>query len=99
MLRADKDIGRLVLDSETTLAGVPAAARTYRLGNRSVLEWILDQHKEKKPKAPTIRENFNTCRFADYKDSVIDLLTRVTRVTRVSVETQTIVEAMRELPR
>jgi len=35
-------------------------------------------------------------RFADYKNHVIDLLCRV---TRVSVETQRIVEAMRELPR
>jgi predicted helicase len=26
-------------------------------GNRSALEWILDQYKEKKPKDPTIAEN------------------------------------------
>jgi hypothetical protein len=25
----------------------------YRLGNRCALEWILDQHKEKKPTDPT----------------------------------------------
>lgn len=96
MLKADKDTGRLVLDSETTLAGVPAAAWTYKLGNRSALEWILDQYKEKKPKDPTIREKFNSYRFADHKDTVIDLLARV---TRVSVETQAIVDAMRNAPR
>jgi len=91
MLKADTDTGRLLLDSETTLAGVPAAAWKYRLGNRSALEWVLDQYKERKPKDPTIREKFNTYRFADYKDKVIDLLSRV---TRVSVETQGIVDAM-----
>jgi len=96
MLKADKDNGRIVLDSETTLAGVPPEAWEYKLGNRSALEWILDQYKEKKPKDPTIREKFNTYRFADYKDKVIDLLLRV---TRVSVETQAIVEAMRAAPR
>ncbi|HET9835081.1 MAG TPA: type ISP restriction/modification enzyme [Rhodanobacteraceae bacterium] len=96
MLKADKDLGRIVLDSETTLSGVPPEAWAYKLGNRSALEWILDQYKEKKPRDPTIREKFNTYRFADYKDKVIDLLMRV---TRVSVETQTIVEAMRTAPR
>lgn len=45
------------------------------------LEWILDQYKEKKPKDPTIREKFNTYRFADYKEKVVDLLMRVTTVS------------------
>jgi predicted helicase len=96
MLKADTDTGRLLLDSETTLAGVPAAAWTYKLGNRSALEWMLDQYKEKKPKDPTIRDKFNTYRFADHKDKVIDLLSRV---TRVSVQTQGIVDAMRQAKR
>jgi predicted helicase len=48
-----------------TLAGIPAEAWNYRLGNRSGLEWILDQYKESKPKDPTIREKFDTYRFAD----------------------------------
>ncbi len=92
MLRANKDSGNIQLDSETQLTGVPPQAWTYRLGNRSALEWILDQYKEKTPKDPTIREQFNTYRFADQKEKVIDLLKRV---TRVSVETMKIVEAMR----
>jgi predicted helicase len=92
MLRANKDDGNIQLDSETQLTGVPPEAWTYRLGNRSALEWILDQYKEKTPKDPTIREKFNTYRFADHKEKVIDLLKRV---TRVSVETMKVVEAMR----
>lgn len=42
-----------------------------------------------------VREAFKA-RFADYKEKVVDLLMRV---TTVSVETQTIVEAMRAEPR
>lgn len=96
MLKADPGAGRILLDSETTLSGIPAAAWTYRLGNRSALEWVLDQYKEKKPKDPTIREKFDTYRFADYKEKVIDLLMRV---TTVSVETMKIVDAMKAAKR
>jgi predicted helicase len=92
LLRADKDAGSMQLDSETRLVGVPPEAWSYRLGRRSALEWVLDQHKEKTSKDPTIREIFNTYRFADHKEKVIDLLKRV---TRVSVETMKIVEVMR----
>ena len=45
----------------------------------------------KKPSNHTIAEKFNTYRFADYKEKVIDLLRRV---TTVSVGTQAIVQAM-----
>lgn len=94
LLHADRTNGNIRLDTETQLTGVPPEAWDYRLGNRSALEWILDQHKEKTPRDRTIREKFNTYRFADYKDKVIDLLMRV---TRVSVETVAITEAMRKV--
>lgn len=86
MLKVDKDTGRIQLDSETTLTGIPSEAWDYKLGNRSALEWILDQYKEKKPKDPTIRQKFDTYRFADYKEKVIDLLMRVTTVSVSTVE-------------
>lgn len=86
MLKADKEAGRITVDSETSLAGVPPEAWDYRLGNRSALEWILDQYKEKKPKDPTIRAKFDTYRFADYKEKVIDLLRRVTTVSVATVK-------------
>lgn len=92
-LSADKVNGRIVLDDITTLTGVPKEAWDYKLGNRSALEWILDQYKEKKPKYPTIAEKFNTYRFPDHKTKVIDLLKRV---TTVSVETMKIIEEMKK---
>jgi len=67
---------------------VHEVAWEYKLGNRSALEWMLDQYKEKKPKDPTIAEKFNTYRFAYYKGQVIELLQKV---CTVSVETMKIV--------
>ncbi|MCA3458201.1 MAG: N-6 DNA methylase [Rhodobacter sp.] len=88
ILKSDPAAGTVTLDSETVLSGIPAAAWDYRLGNRSAIDWVLDQHKEKTPKDPTIRAKFNTYRFANHKDRVADLLARV---VRVSVETMGIV--------
>ncbi len=90
-LKADKDAGIIELDEETALSGIPKQAWEYKLGNRSALEWVLDQYKEKKPSDPTIEEKFNTYRFADYKEQVIDLLKRV---CTVSVETMKVVDEM-----
>ena len=69
-----------------------ALHQKYKLGNRSALEWVLDQYKEKKPTDKTIAEKFNTYRFADYRSHVIDLLKRV---CTVSVETMKIIEEMK----
>ena len=91
ILRADWDAGVIRLDDQTRLAGVPESAWRYRLGSRSALEWVLDQYKERKPRDPTIAAKFNTYRFADYKERVIDLLQRV---CTVSVETMRIVDGI-----
>lgn len=90
-LKADKEKGVIDIDELTFLTGVPKEAWDYKLGNRSALEWVLDQYKEKKPTDPTIAEKFSTYRFADYKEHVIDLLKRV---CTVSVETMRIVKEM-----
>jgi predicted helicase len=91
-LKADTTKGIIILDDLTTLSEIPPSAWEYRLGNRCAIEWILDQYKEKKPKDKTIAEKFNTYRFADYKETVIDL---IARVCTVSVETVKIIEAMK----
>ena len=86
ILRADKEQGAIVLDDKTTLRGVPPEAWEYQLGSRSALEWVLDQYKERKPRDPTIAQRFNTYRFADHKERVIDLLGRVCAVSVKTVE-------------
>jgi predicted helicase len=90
-LKADKTNHCIEIDEITKLCGVPEAAWDYKLGNRSALEWVLDQYKESKPSDPTIAAQFNTYRFSDYKEEVIALLGKV---CRVSVETMKLIECL-----
>ena len=95
-LKSDPDNGLVVVDEDTRLTGIPPTAWTYRLGNRSAIDWVLDQHKEKTPRDPTIRAKFNSYRFADHKEDMIKLLAKV---VTVSLETVKITDAMRALAR
>lgn len=90
-LKADKTQGVIAIDEHTHILGIPESAWLYKLGNRSALEWVLDQYKEKKFTDKTIAENFNTYRFANYKSHVIDLLKRV---CTVSIKTMNIIGEM-----
>lgn len=83
--------GDIEIDSLTTITGVPELAYQYKLGNRSAIEWVLDQYKPYKSSDATIQENFNTYKFSDYKQEVIDLLLCV---IAVSVRTMEIVETL-----
>jgi predicted helicase len=96
ILKSHPDQGLVVVDPDTQITGIPPEAWSYRLGNRSAIDWVLDQHKEKTPRDPTIREKFNTYRFADYKESMITLLAKV---VRVSVDTEAVTNAMAALDR
>ncbi len=98
-LKADKASGQIILDSQTVLSGVPSEAWEYKLGNRSAIEWVLDRYKEKKPKDPTIRAQFNTYRFADYKEEVVKLLQRVCTVSVETVKIVRMMSAEREVKR
>ena len=91
LLRADKERGIIRLDERTTLAGVPSAAWRYKLGSRSALEWVLDQHRERKARDATVAARFNEYRFADHKERVVELLGRV---CAVSAGTMKIVDKM-----
>jgi predicted helicase len=96
ILKAESWKGNIVLDAETQLSGIPASAWLYKLGSRSAIEWVLDQHREHAPKDAVVREKFNTYRFADHKERAIDLLARV---VAVSVKTVEITETMRAAKR
>ena len=90
-LKADPEKEMIYIDDATTLTNIPAIAWEYKLGNRSALDWVLDQYKEKKIKDATINEKFNNYRFADHKESVIELLAKV---CMVSIETMKIIGEM-----
>lgn len=95
-LKSVPEKGLVILDSDTQLTGIPREGWDYRLGNRSAIDWVLDQHKEKMIRDETVRAKFNTYRFADHKEAMIALLAKV---VRVSVDTVAITNAMRAAPR
>lgn len=90
-LKADKPNNKIIIDSITTLEDIPELVWEYQLGNRSAVEWILDQYKQKKPRNSAIAQQFHTYRFSDYKETVIDL---IQRVCTVSMETIKITQEM-----
>ncbi len=102
-LKAIKEKGTIILDENTTISGLPDEVWEYKLGNRSAIEWILNQYQEttysKKvietsPDKKTLHENFNNYKFADFKEHVIDL---IKRLTTVSVKTFEIMNEMKKM--
>jgi len=90
----------IIIDENTTIKGIPDIAFEYKLGNRSAIEWILNQYKEKEysnkilktyPNKKVINDKFNNYKFADYKAQVINL---IAQITTISATTMQIVEQM-----
>ncbi|MGI8925317.1 MAG: type ISP restriction/modification enzyme [Tepidiformaceae bacterium] len=50
-MRLSKDRTSVQVNASLVLDGVPPEAFEYRLGNRSALEWVIDQYQVKKDKA------------------------------------------------
>ena len=49
-MKLSKDKTQLKYNDFLTLDGIPAAVYDYRLGNRSALEWVVDQYRVKTDK-------------------------------------------------
>ncbi len=92
-LLANRNKGEIAIDDITTLKGIPKQTWAYKIRNRTAVEWILDQYKEKTPKSETLRKNFNNYSFEDYKGYVIEL---IQKVVTVSLETTKIIKRMEE---
>ena len=74
-----------------TLDGIPAAAFGYRLGNRSALEWVIDQYRVKTDKRSGIVNDPNR---GDDREYIVRL---IGKVISVSLETVEITEGLPEL--
>ena len=79
----------------TTLDGIPDIAWEYKIGNRSALEWVLNQYKEKKQNDKTLIKYFDDYKFANHRDEVISLLKKI---CTVSIETMKIMNVIKDLP-
>ena len=87
-MRLAADRASLVVNDSLTLAGIPAECLRYRLGNRSALEWVIDQYQVSEDKRSGIVSDPNN---ADDEEYVVRL---VGRVITVSVETVRLVEEL-----
>ncbi len=89
-MRLSKDKKSLTVNDSLTLAGIPAEVFEYRLGNRSALDWIIDQYRVKEDKRSGIVSDPNN---SDDEEYIVRL---VGQVVRVSVETVKLVAALPE---
>ena len=87
-MRLSKDKQSVHYNEFLTLEGIPEKAFAYRLGNRSALEWVLDQYRVKVDKRSGIVNDPNCLADDQY---IIGLLQKV---IAVSVETVAIVEGL-----
>ena len=80
--------------NDTLLArDIPARAFAYRLGNRSALEWVIDQYRVKTDKRSGITHDPNG--YSEDEKYIVDL---IQRIITVSLRTVEIVEELNGLP-
>ena len=90
-MRLSRDKTQIRYNEFLTLEGIPAQAFDYRLGNRSALEWVLDQYQVKVDKRSGIVNDPNRDDDPRY---IVNLMQKV---IAVSVETVEIVKGLPEL--
>ena len=82
-MKLSRDKTQLKYNDFLTLDGIPAAASDYRLGNRSALEWVVDQYRVKTDKRSGIVNDPNR---TDQPQYIVDLIARVITVSLKTVE-------------
>ncbi len=90
-MRLSKDKQTLVYNDFLTLSGIPKETYDYRLGNRSALEWVIDQYQVSTDKRSGITNDPNR---EDDKEYILRL---IGQVITVSLETVRIVNALPDL--
>ena len=87
-MRLSKDKTQLKYNDFLTLAGIPPAVFEYRLGNRSALEWVIDQYRVKTDKRSGITNDPNRLDDPQY---IVHL---IGQVITVSLETVAVVNSL-----
>ncbi len=82
-MKLSKDKTQLKYNDFLTLDSIPAEAYQYRLGNRSALEWIVDQYRVKVDKRSGIVNDPNR---ADAPRYIVELIARIINVSLKTVE-------------
>jgi predicted helicase len=87
-MRLAKDHRSLKVNDSLTLGGIPPETFEYRLGNRSALEWVIDQYQVTEDKRSGIRSDPNRPDDPEY------IVRLVGQVVRVSLETVKVVKSL-----
>ena len=90
-MRFSKDKTQIVYNDFLTLDGIPPEVLEYRLGNRSALEWIIDQYRVKEDKRSGIINDPNR------EDDPQYIVKLIGKVITVSLETVEIVKGLPKL--
>ncbi len=90
-MKLSKDKRRIAYNNFLTLDGVPAEVFEYRLGNRSALEWVIDQYQVTTDKRSGIVNDPNR---ADDPQYIVRL---IGQVITVSLETMKVVRGLPDL--
>ena len=90
-MRLSKDKTQLRYNDFMTLKGIPIETFEYRLGNRSALEWIVDQYRVKVDKRSGIENDPNRLDDAQY------ILKLIGQIITVSLDTVKIVKGIEKL--
>ena len=85
-MKLSKDKTQLKYNDYLILDGIPSRAFDYRLGNRSALEWVIDQYRVKTDKRSGIVNDPNRDDDPQY------IIRLIRKVITVSLETVSIVE-------
>ena len=88
-MKLSKDKTSLVYNNFLTITGIPIKAFDYRLGNRSALEWVIDQYRVKTHERSGIVNDPNRTDDPQY------IVKLIGKVITVSLET---VDIVNELP-
>ncbi len=87
-MKLSKDKTSLIYNQFLTLSGIPKETYEYRLGNRSALEWVIDQYQISTDKRSGISNDPNRADDPQY------ILRLIGQVVTVSLETVKIVRSL-----
>jgi predicted helicase len=82
-MRLSKDKAQLALNPSLTLAGIPPEVFHYRLGNRSALEWVIDQYQVNEDEGSGIVSDPNR---PDDEEYIVRLIGQVVRASLETVK-------------
>ena len=90
-MKLSKDKASLFYNDFLTLNGIPGEAYDYRLGNRSALEWVIDQYRVTRDEKGNIASDPNRMDDEQY------IVRLIGQVITVSLETQKVIGTLPEV--